>query len=171
MDANATPWHIQSPLNLSPVNGPLPKFNDHFPKLSVGGTINSKEHLITFSNTFHNIGENDNDTCMRFFINSLLCKVVVDFLELPSKTFSTWDEIFYWFKSTYGEPRSMIDLLHHCNNFSFPKGEDINNFNQWYTNIYNKIPKIIRPQNQATMMHCYSALPPSKLFFILHKKL
>jgi hypothetical protein len=43
---------------------------------------------------------------MRLFVNSLEGKVVVDFFELPPKVFSTWDELSYWFKSTYGQPQS-----------------------------------------------------------------
>jgi hypothetical protein len=63
-DLNATPWHVSSPLNLAPATTPLPKFKDHLPKFSGNGTISVNEHLIAFSNACHNIGENENDTCM-----------------------------------------------------------------------------------------------------------
>jgi hypothetical protein len=38
-DANATPWHVSSPLDLTPATTPLPKFKDHLPKFSGNGTI------------------------------------------------------------------------------------------------------------------------------------
>ena len=31
-DINTTPWHVPSPLNLSPTTAPLPKFKDYIPK-------------------------------------------------------------------------------------------------------------------------------------------
>jgi hypothetical protein len=63
-DATTTPWHVSSPLDLAPTTNPLPKFKDHLPKFSGNGTISTKEHLSAFSNACHNIGANDNDTCM-----------------------------------------------------------------------------------------------------------
>jgi hypothetical protein len=66
-DINATPCHVSSPLNINPATNPLPKFKDHLPKFSGSGTISVNEHLVVFSNACHNIGENDNDTCMRLF--------------------------------------------------------------------------------------------------------
>jgi hypothetical protein len=99
---DATTWHVSSPLNLAPVTTPFPKFKDHLPKFYGNGTISVNEHLIAFSNACHNIGANDNDICMRLFVNSLEGKVVADFFELPPKIFSTWVELSYWFKSTYG---------------------------------------------------------------------
>jgi hypothetical protein len=70
-DATNTPWHVSSLFNLTPAANPLPKFKYHLPKFPGNGTISTKEHLITFSNAFHNIGENYNDTCMHLFVNYL----------------------------------------------------------------------------------------------------
>jgi hypothetical protein len=70
-------------LKLNPTTNPLPKFKDHFLKFSRSGTIYVNEHLVAFSNTCHNIGENDNDASTRLFINSLEGKVVAVFFELP----------------------------------------------------------------------------------------
>jgi hypothetical protein len=105
-DATTTPWHVSSPLNLVPATNPLPKFKDHLPKFSGNDTISTEEHLISFLNACHNIGVNDNDTCMCLFVNSLEGKVVADFFDLPPKIFSTWEELVYWFKSTFGQPKS-----------------------------------------------------------------
>jgi hypothetical protein len=58
---------------------------------------------MTFSNACHNIGSNDNDTCMQLFVNSLEGKVVADLFDLPPKILSTWEELIYWFRSTYGQ--------------------------------------------------------------------
>jgi hypothetical protein len=101
-DLNTTPWHVPSPLNLNPTNAPFPKFKYYLPKFSRNGTCTVDEHLNAFSNACHNIGVNDNDTCMHLFVNSLDEKLVVDFFDLPPKYFSTWDELCYWFRSTYG---------------------------------------------------------------------
>jgi hypothetical protein len=105
-DATTTPWHISSPLNLTPATHPLPKFKDHLPRFSGNGTVTTNEHLVAFSNAFHNIGANDNDTCMHLFVNSLEGKVAAEFFDLPPKILSTWEELVYWFKSTYGQPKS-----------------------------------------------------------------
>jgi hypothetical protein len=86
-DENTIPWHVSSTLDLAPTTTPLPKFKDHFPKFSGNGTISVNECLVTFSNACHNIGANENDTCMRLFVNSLEGKVVVYLLELPPKIF------------------------------------------------------------------------------------
>jgi hypothetical protein len=45
------------------------------------------DNLVAFSKACHNIGANDNGTCMRLFVNSLEGKVVVDFFELRPKVF------------------------------------------------------------------------------------
>jgi hypothetical protein len=99
-DAMTTPWHVSSPLNLAPATHPLPKFKEHLPKFSGNNIVTTNEHLVSFSNDCHNIGANDNDTCMRLFVNSLEGKVAIDFFDLPPKIISTWEELVYWFKST-----------------------------------------------------------------------
>jgi hypothetical protein len=44
-DATTTPWHVSSPLNLTPATHPLPKFKDHLPRFLGNGTITTNEHL------------------------------------------------------------------------------------------------------------------------------
>jgi hypothetical protein len=105
-DETTTPWHVSSPLNLAPATPPIPKFKEHLPRFSGNNTITTNEHLVPFSNACHNIGSNDNDTCMCLFINSLKGKAVADLFELPPKILSTWEDLFYWFRSTYGKSKS-----------------------------------------------------------------
>jgi hypothetical protein len=38
-------------------------------------------------------------------------------------------------------------------------GETIKSFNLCFTKLYNQIPELIRPQNQAAFMHYYNAFP------------
>ena len=75
-DTTTTLWHVSSPLNLAPTTHPLPKFKENLPKFSGNNTVTTNEHLVAFSNACHNIGANDNDTCMCLFVNSLEGKVV-----------------------------------------------------------------------------------------------
>jgi hypothetical protein len=82
---------VSSPLNLSLATQPLLKFKDHLPRFLGNGTVTTNEHPIEFSNAFHNIGDNDNDTCMCLFVNSLEGKVATDFFDLPPKILSTWE--------------------------------------------------------------------------------
>jgi hypothetical protein len=70
-EATTTLWHVSSPLNLAPTTRPLTKFKENLPRFSRNNTATTHEHLVAFSNAFHNIGANDNDTCMRLFVNSL----------------------------------------------------------------------------------------------------
>jgi hypothetical protein len=105
-DATTTLWHVSSPLNLAPATRPLPKFKENLPRFSGNNMVTTNEHLVAFSNACHNIGANDNDTCMRLFVNSLEGKVAADFFDLPPKIISTWEELVYWFKSTYGKSKS-----------------------------------------------------------------
>jgi hypothetical protein len=101
-NATNTPWHVSYPINLAPTTRPLPKFKDNIPKFSRNNTVTTNEHLVEFSNACHNIGANENDTCMRFFINSLEGKVATDFFDLPANILSTWEDSIFWFISTYG---------------------------------------------------------------------
>jgi hypothetical protein len=117
--------------------------------------------LISFSNIYHNIGTNENDTYMRLFVNYLEGKVVANFFDLPLKIFPTWEELVYWFKSTFGQPKSPADLLKEYNNITYNRGETINAFNLHFTKLYNQILKLIRPQNQTAFMHYYNDLPSS----------
>jgi hypothetical protein len=96
-NATTTPWHVSSPLNLEPATRPLPNFKQHLPKFSGNNTVSTNEHLVPFSNACHNIGANENDTCMHLFVNSLEGKVATDFFDLPPKFMSTWEELIYWF--------------------------------------------------------------------------
>jgi hypothetical protein len=105
-DATTTPWHTSSPLNLAPATYPLPKFKLNLPRFSGNNIVTTNKHLVAFANAFHNIGANNNDTCMHLFVNSLQGKVVAYFFDLPSKIIFTWEELVYWFKSTYGQSKS-----------------------------------------------------------------
>ena len=101
-NATTTLWHVSSPLNLAPTTRPLPKFKEHLPRFSENNIITTNKHLVAFSNSCHNIGANDNDTSMRLFVNSLKGKAVAYFFDLPPIILSTWEELVYWFNSTYG---------------------------------------------------------------------
>jgi hypothetical protein len=158
-DATTTLWHVSSPLNLAPATRPLPKFKEHLPRFSGNNTVTTNEHLVAFSNACHNIGANDNDTCMCLFVNSLEGKVAVDFFDLPPKILSTWEELVYWFKSTYGQSKIPAEQLQEYNNIAYKDGETIKSFNLCFTKLYNQILELIRPQNQAAFMHYYNALP------------
>jgi hypothetical protein len=105
-DATTTPRHESSPLNLTPTTHPLPKFKENLPRFSGNNIVTTNEHLVSLSNSCHNIGANDNDTFMRLFFNSLEGKVASHFFYLPPKNLSTWEELVYWFKSTYGKSKS-----------------------------------------------------------------
>jgi hypothetical protein len=114
---------------------------------------------VAFSNVGHNIGANDNDICMHLFVNSLEGKATTDFFDLPPKILSTWEELVYWFKYTYGKSKIPAEWLRVYNNIAYKDGETIKSFNLRFTKLYNQIHELIRPQNQATFMHYYNALP------------
>jgi hypothetical protein len=136
-DTTTTPWHVSSPLNLTPSTRPLPKFKDHLPRFSGNKTVTTNEHLVEFSNACHNIGANDNDTCMHLFVNSLEVKAVADFFDLPPKILSTWEELIYWFRSTYGQSKIPAEKLQEYNNVTYKNGETIKSFNLCFTKLYN----------------------------------
>jgi hypothetical protein len=106
-DVTTTSWHVSYPLNLAPATRPLPKFKEHLPRFSGNNNVTTNEHLVVFYNSFHNIGANDNDTCMRLFVNSLEGNATTDFFDIPPKILSTWEELIYWFRSTYGKSKSL----------------------------------------------------------------
>jgi len=115
-------------------------------------------HLVAFYNTCHNIGSNDNDTCMCLFVNSLEGKAASDFFDLPPKILSTWKELVYFFKSTYGKSKIPSEQLQEYNDIAYKDGENIKSFNLCFTKLYDKIHEIIFPQNQVALMHYYNAL-------------
>jgi hypothetical protein len=158
-DATTTTWHVYSPINLTPATHPLPRFKENLPKFYGNNTVTTNEHLVAFSNACHNIGANDNDTCMRLFVNSLQGKVATDFFDLPPKIIFAWEELVYWFKFTYGQSKIPAKKLREYNNITYKYSETIKSFNLHFTKLYNQIPELIRPQNQATFMHYYNALP------------
>jgi hypothetical protein len=121
--------------------------------------MTTNEHLVEFSNACHNIGANDNDNFMRLFINSLEGKATTDFFDLPPNILFTWEELVYWFKSTYGKSKILAEQLREYNNIAYKDGETIKSFNLCFTKLYNQIHELIRPQNQAACMHYYNALP------------
>jgi hypothetical protein len=150
---------VSSPLNLAPATCPLPKFKENLPNFSGNNTVSTNKHLVAFSNAFNNIGANDNDTCMCLFLNSLEGKAATNFFDLPPKILSTWEELIYWFRSTYGKSKSPAKKLREYNNVTYKDGETIKSFNLCFTKLYNQIPKLIRLQNQVAFMHYYNALP------------
>jgi hypothetical protein len=160
-DATTTSWHVSSPLNLTPVGHPPPKFKDHLPKFLGNGIVSTNEHLVSFSNVFHDIGVNDNDTCMCLFVNSLEGKANTIFFYLPPKIISTWEELVYWFKSTYGQPKILANQLREYNNTIYNNGETIKSFSLRFTELYNQILELIFPHNQVVFMHYYNTLPSS----------
>jgi hypothetical protein len=143
-DATTTLWHVSSPLNLALATHTLPKFKENLPKFLGNNNVTTNEHLVAFSNACHNIGANDNDTCPRLFVNSLEGKVVDDFFDLPSKILSTWEELIYWFRSTYGKSKILDEKLREYNNIAYTDGETIKSFNLHFTKLYNQIPEFIQ---------------------------
>jgi hypothetical protein len=123
--STTTPWHVSSPLNLAPATRPLHKFKEHIPSFSGNNIVTAYKHLVDFSNSFHNIGANDKDTCIRLFVNSLEGKAVIDLFDLPPKILSTWEELIYWFRSTYGKSKSLAKKLREYNNIAYKYGETI----------------------------------------------
>jgi hypothetical protein len=144
-DATTTLWHVSSPLNLAPATCPLLKFKDHLPKFLGNNTVITNQHLVAFSNACHNIGANDNDTFMHLFVNSLEGKVATNFFEFPPKILSTWEELIYWFRSTYGKSKRSSEKLREYNNITYKYGETIKSFNLCFTKLYNKILERIHP--------------------------
>jgi hypothetical protein len=137
----------------------LPKFKEHLPSFLGNNTVTTNEHLVAFSNSCHNIGANDNDTCMCLFFNSLEGKTSTYFFDLPPKILSTWGDLVYWFNSTYGQSKSPVEQLKEYNNIVYKDSEIIKSFKLRFTKLYNQIPELIHPQNQAYFMHYYNALP------------
>jgi hypothetical protein len=144
-DTTTTSSHVSSLINLATATLPLPKFKEHVPGFSVNNTVTTNEFLVSFSNSCHNIGANDNNSCMHLSVNSLEGKVVVDLFSLPPNILSTWEELFYWFRSTYGKSKSRDEKLQWYNNISYKDGETIKSFNLHFTKLYNQIPKLIQP--------------------------
>jgi hypothetical protein len=144
-DAITTLWHVSSPLNLAPATRPLLKFKEHIPRFSGNNTVTTNKHLVAFSNACHNIGANNNATCMCLFVNSLEGKAATDFFDLPPNILSTWEELIYWFQSTYGQSKISAKKLREYNNATYKYGETIKSFNLRFTKLYNQIPELIFP--------------------------
>jgi hypothetical protein len=134
-DATTTPWHVSSPLNLAPASRPLPKFKEHLARFSGNNIVTTNEHLVELSDVCHNIRANDNDTCMHLFVNSLEGKVAADFFELPPKILSTWEDLIYWFRSTYGQSKILAKKLREYNNITYKDGETVGSFNLHFTKL------------------------------------
>jgi hypothetical protein len=158
-DATTNLWDVSSPLNLALATCPLPKFKEHLPRFSGNNIVITNEHFVEFSNACHNIGANDNDTCMRLFVNSLEGKVATDFFDLPPKILSTWEELVYWFKYTYGKSKIPTEQLREYNKIAYKDGDTIKSFNLCFTKLDNQILELIFPQNQSSFMHYYNELP------------
>jgi hypothetical protein len=100
---------------------------------------------VTFSNVYHTIGANDNDTCMRLFVNSLEGKVAAYFFDLPPNILFTSEELVCWLKYTYGKSKSPTEQLWEYNNIAYKDGETIKSFNLRFTKLYNQISELILP--------------------------
>ena len=158
-DATTTSWHVSSHLNLAPATHPLPKLKENLTRFLGNNMVTMNENLVAFYNACHNIGSNDNDICLRLFFNSLEGKAEVYFFDLTPKILSTWEELVYWFKSTYGQSKNPFEQFREHNNIVYKDVETIKSFNLCFTKFYNQIPELICPQNQAACMHYYNALP------------
>jgi hypothetical protein len=146
-------------LNLAPATRPLPKFKEHLHRFSGNNIVTTNKDLVEFTNAYHNIGANDNDSCMRLFVNSLEGKAMIDFFDLPPKILSTWEELVYWFNSTYGQSKRLAEKLREYNNITYKDGETIKYFNLRFTKLYNQITELTCPQKEDDFMHYYNSLP------------
>jgi hypothetical protein len=52
------------PLNLALATRPLTKLKENLPRFLGNNTVTTNEHLVAFSNACHNIGSNENNTCV-----------------------------------------------------------------------------------------------------------
>jgi hypothetical protein len=100
---------VSCPLNLAPTTHPPTKFKEHLPRFSRNNTITTHEHLVAFFYACHNIRANENDSSMRLFVNSLEGKVAADLFDLPPKILSAWEELVYWFISTYEKSKILAE--------------------------------------------------------------
>jgi hypothetical protein len=82
---------------------------------------------------------------MRLFVNSLEGKATDDLFDLSPNILSIWEELVYWFKSTYGQSKSLVEQLREYNNISYKDDETIKSFNLCFTKLYNQIPELICP--------------------------
>jgi len=137
VDVDAMPWLVKSPLNLAPPNDPLPKFKYHLPKFSRNEVMTTKKHLAAFSNACINIDTNDNNVCVCLFINSLEGIAAAKFFEFPDKVFSTWNELTYWFKSTFRNINNPVEHLKNFNNLTFKESGTVKAFNLRLMKLYN----------------------------------
>jgi len=143
--SRALPWFVTSSLNLPRATTLLPKFKDHFYKFSSNRVPSKNEHLSTFSNACINIDMHNNDTCMCLLFNSIEGRATTEFFKLPDKIFTTWCELTYWFKSTFGSVDNLTEYLKCFNNLDFKESETINDFNLHFMKLYNHILEVIRP--------------------------
>jgi hypothetical protein len=119
------------------------------PKFLGNGTITTNEHLVAFSNACHNIGENDNDTCMCLFVNSLEGKLQLHiFLTYPLKYFLRGKNWSIGLNIHMGQPKIPTDQLREYNNITYNNGETIKSFNLRFTKLYNQIPELIHPRTK-----------------------
>jgi hypothetical protein len=58
-----------------------------------------------------------------------------------------------------GNPKSQPISYRSTIASAYKDGGTIKSFNLHFKKLYNQIPKLIHPQNQATFMHYYNALP------------
>ena len=73
---------------------------------------------------------------MRLFVNSLEGKAATNFFDLPPKILSTWEDLIYWFWSTYGQSKIPVETLREYNNITYKNGETIKSFNLHFTKLY-----------------------------------
>jgi hypothetical protein len=146
-----TPWNVSSPLNLALATHPLPKLKENLPRFPRNNTVTVSEHLAAFSNACHNIGANDNETSMCLFVNSIEEKAVENFFDFPPKILSTWEDLVYWFKYTYGKSKSSVEQLREYNNITYKDSETIKSFNLCFTKLYNQIPNLFTLRNKPLL--------------------
>ena len=115
---------------------------------------------MAFCNACHNIEANDKDTYMCLFVNSLEGKATTDFFNLPPKILSTWEELVYWFKSTYGQSKSLNKQLRGYKIFLTKVVRLLSPLTfASPMKLYNQIHELILPQNQVAFMHYYNEFP------------
>ena len=123
------------------------------------GTIYVDENINAFSNSYNKIGANINDVCMNPFVNTLEGREMTYFFNFPPKYFSNWDELCYWFRSTYGQQQNAIEFLKEYNSMVYQPSEMMRAFNLRFTKLYNRISESIRPYEHDSLIHYYNIIP------------
>jgi len=131
----------------------------------------AKEHLLRYKMKLETLQVEHEDVTCKLFSYSLEGKASSWFCNLAFGSITRWDQLERMFITKYGIKKTPSAIVRELSTIKMNHKETINDFNQRFAALLNKLPAASRPAAEILCGFYLSALPTTPSVFMMNKDL